>query len=131
MDTTGRFKCEVSGEAPLFQTASKEEILPVVGKSCNTTSSEKIHRNTSEALSEEKHFVSSFIHSYIHPYTTLAQHNPVRALSMRGWWLFHTHSLNCTHFFFTLQSYIFRILLVSKAPLKSVKRRTKVSGSPS
>lgn len=30
MDTTGRFKCEVSGEAPLFQTASKEEILPVV-----------------------------------------------------------------------------------------------------
>ena len=32
MDTTGRFKCEVSGEAPLFQTASEDEILAVVGK---------------------------------------------------------------------------------------------------
>ena len=32
LDTTGQFKCEVSGEAPLFQTASRDEILAVVGK---------------------------------------------------------------------------------------------------
>ena len=32
LDTTGQFRCEVSGEAPLFQTAFKEAFLAVVGK---------------------------------------------------------------------------------------------------
>ena len=32
LDTTGKFRCEISGEAPLFQTAFREAILAVVGK---------------------------------------------------------------------------------------------------
>jgi hypothetical protein len=39
--TTGHYRCEVSGDAPMFQTASTEGILYVVGKLfilvlCNT-----------------------------------------------------------------------------------------------
>ena len=30
---TGLYRCEISGEAPLFQTASREAVLAVVGKS--------------------------------------------------------------------------------------------------
>ena len=30
--TTGHYRCEVSGDAPMFQTASNEGILYVVGK---------------------------------------------------------------------------------------------------
>ena len=30
--TTGQYRCEVSGDAPMFQTASTEGILYVVGK---------------------------------------------------------------------------------------------------
>ena len=30
--TTGHYRCEVSGDAPMFQTASTEGILYVVGK---------------------------------------------------------------------------------------------------
>merc|ERR1712223_60479 len=30
LDTTGRYRCEISGEAPLFQTASQEAVLAVV-----------------------------------------------------------------------------------------------------
>jgi hypothetical protein len=30
LDTTGKFRCEISGEAPLFQTAFREAILAVV-----------------------------------------------------------------------------------------------------
>ena len=30
--TEGTFQCEVSGEAPLFQTAKKKNLLTVVGK---------------------------------------------------------------------------------------------------
>ena len=33
LNTTGRFRCEVSGEAPLFQTAFSEDVLAVVGES--------------------------------------------------------------------------------------------------
>ena len=32
LDTTGLYRCEISGEAPLFQTASREAVLAVVGK---------------------------------------------------------------------------------------------------
>ena len=32
LDTTGKYRCEISGEAPLFQTASRDAILAVVGK---------------------------------------------------------------------------------------------------
>ena len=32
LDTTGMYRCEISGEAPLFQTASREAVLAVVGK---------------------------------------------------------------------------------------------------
>ena len=32
LDTTGIYRCEISGEAPLFQTASREAVLAVVGK---------------------------------------------------------------------------------------------------
>ena len=32
LETTGQFRCEISGEAPLFQTAYKEGIMAVVGK---------------------------------------------------------------------------------------------------
>ena len=32
LDTTGQFRCEISGEAPLFQTAYREGVLAVVGK---------------------------------------------------------------------------------------------------
>ena len=32
LNTTGQFRCEISGEAPLFQTAHKEGIMAVVGK---------------------------------------------------------------------------------------------------
>ena len=31
-ETTGQYRCEVSGDAPMFQTASTEGILYVVGK---------------------------------------------------------------------------------------------------
>jgi len=30
LDTTGQYRCEISGEAPLFQTASREAVLAVV-----------------------------------------------------------------------------------------------------
>ena len=33
LDTTGKFRCEISGEAPLFQTAYKDAVMAVVGKS--------------------------------------------------------------------------------------------------
>ena len=33
--TTGHYRCEVSGDAPMFQTASTEGILYVVGKQQN------------------------------------------------------------------------------------------------
>ena len=33
LDTTGLYRCEISGEAPLFQTAVKEAVLAVVGTS--------------------------------------------------------------------------------------------------
>ena len=36
--TTGHYRCEVSGDAPMFQTASNEGILYVVGKYFNITS---------------------------------------------------------------------------------------------
>ena len=32
LTTSGKFRCEVSGEAPLFQTATFTNILIVVGK---------------------------------------------------------------------------------------------------
>ena len=32
LNTTGQFRCEISGEAPLFQTAFREAIMAVVGK---------------------------------------------------------------------------------------------------
>ena len=32
LDTTGLYRCEISGEAPLFQTAQREQVLAVVGK---------------------------------------------------------------------------------------------------
>jgi hypothetical protein len=32
LDTTGLFRCEISGEAPLFQTAYREAVMAVVGK---------------------------------------------------------------------------------------------------
>ena len=32
LDTTGLFRCEISGEAPLFQTAYREAIMAVVGE---------------------------------------------------------------------------------------------------
>ena len=32
LDTTGQFRCEISGEAPLFQTAYREAVMAVVGK---------------------------------------------------------------------------------------------------
>ena len=32
LETTGRIRCEVSGEAPLFQTAFQEDVLAVVGE---------------------------------------------------------------------------------------------------
>lgn len=34
-ETTGHYRCEVSGDAPMFQTASNEGILYVVGKYMN------------------------------------------------------------------------------------------------
>ena len=32
LETTGKFRCEISGEAPLFQTAYKDAVMAVVGK---------------------------------------------------------------------------------------------------
>lgn len=32
LNTTGHFRCEISGEAPLFQTAFREAVLAVVGE---------------------------------------------------------------------------------------------------
>ena len=32
LTTSGKFRCEVSGEAPLFQTATYSNLLIVVGK---------------------------------------------------------------------------------------------------
>ena len=40
-ETTGQFRCEVSGDAPMFQTASTEGILYVVGEQPN-----KLHFST-------------------------------------------------------------------------------------
>ena len=33
LNTTGQFRCEISGEAPLFQTAYSEAVMAVVGES--------------------------------------------------------------------------------------------------
>ena len=35
LSTSGKFRCEVSGEAPLFQTATSTNVLIVVGKKTN------------------------------------------------------------------------------------------------
>ena len=32
LETTGKFRCEISGEAPLFQTAFQDAVMAVVGK---------------------------------------------------------------------------------------------------
>jgi hypothetical protein len=37
LDTTGLFRCEISGEAPLFQTAYREAVMAVVGKYLSLT----------------------------------------------------------------------------------------------